>query len=76
MSANVSILMKKRRIHDGIAGGLITLGAVLGYYFNPLWIILAGLIGVLMLQSAFTKFCPVYYTLDKILPTSTEPITQ
>lgn len=76
MSAKIPDLMKKRRIHDGIAGGLITLGAVLGYYFNPLWIILAGLIGVLMLQSAFTRFCPVYYTLDKILPTPTEQTTQ
>jgi len=27
--------MTKRRIHDGIAGALITLGVVFGFYINP-----------------------------------------
>jgi hypothetical protein len=26
---------RKRQIHDGIAGGLITLGVLLGVYVNP-----------------------------------------
>ncbi len=62
--------MTKRRIHDGIAGALITLGVVFGFYINPLWLLLPGLLGVTLLQSAFTGFCPVYYTLDKIVTES------
>ncbi len=58
----------KRRIHDGIAGAIITVGVVLGYITNPLWFLVPGLLGLTLLQSAFTGFCPVYYTLDKIMP--------
>ena len=72
MSDTINVLMKKRRIHDGVAGGLISLGVILGYYLNPLWLLLPVIIGLLMLQSAFSKFCPVYYTLDKIFPTLSE----
>lgn len=59
---------KKRRIHDGLAGGLITLGVSLGHYVDPLWLLLPGILGLTLLQSAFTGFCPVYFTLDKINP--------
>lgn len=59
--------MKKRRIHDGIAGTLIALGVLLGYYINPAWLLLPGILGVILVQSAFTGFCPVYFTLDKII---------
>lgn len=57
---------KKRRIHDGIAGALISIGVVLGYIIDPLWLILPGVLGLTLLQSAFTGFCPVYFTLDKL----------
>ncbi|HKK15509.1 MAG TPA: DUF2892 domain-containing protein [Gammaproteobacteria bacterium] len=60
--------MSKRKIHDGIVGALVTLGVLLGFYLNPLWLLLPGIIGVALLQSAFTGFCPVYYTLDKFCP--------
>jgi len=58
--------MNKRCVHDGIVGAVITVGVLLGYFGNPLWLILPGAIGVTLIQSAFTGFCPVYYTLDKI----------
>jgi len=61
--------MSKRRIHDGLVGALVTLGVVLGFYLNPLWLLLPGIIGVALIQSAFTGFCPVYYTLDKMIKT-------
>ena len=57
---------KKRRIHDGIAGALISIGVLLGYIIDPLWLILPGVLGLTLLQSAFTGFCPVYFTLDKL----------
>ncbi|WP_126456947.1 YgaP family membrane protein [Sulfuriflexus mobilis] len=60
--------MNKRKVHDGIAGAVITLGVVLGHYIDPLWLWVPGVLGLTLLQSAFTGFCPVYYTLDKIEP--------
>lgn len=57
---------KKRRIHDGIAGAVITVGVLLGYYVSPVWLLVPGVLGVTLVQSAFTGFCPVYYTLDKV----------
>ncbi|MDH3900263.1 MAG: DUF2892 domain-containing protein [Gammaproteobacteria bacterium] len=54
------------RLHDGIAGALVLLGTVLGYQGNVLWLLLPVSIGALMLQSAFSGFCPVYFTLGKL----------
>jgi hypothetical protein len=54
------------RLHDGIAGALVLLGTVLGYHGNVLWLLLPVGIGALMLQSAFSGFCPVYFTLGKL----------
>ena len=59
---------KKRRIHDGIAGALLTLGTWLGYAIDPVWLLIPGILGVTLLQSGFTGFCPVYYVLDKTCP--------
>lgn len=59
--------MSKRRIHDGIVGILVTLGVVLGFYINALWLLLPGIIGVALIQSAVTGFCPVYFILDKTM---------
>lgn len=56
----------KRRVHDGIVGAVITAGIALGYLVSPAWLLLPGIVGVLMVQSAFTGFCPVYYTLDRL----------
>jgi hypothetical protein len=36
---------KKRQIHNGVAGGLITLGVLLGVYVNPAWLWLPGNLG-------------------------------
>jgi hypothetical protein len=42
---------------------------VLGYLVSPLWLLLPAVLGVLMLQSPFTGFSPVYLTPYKITPT-------
>jgi hypothetical protein len=62
-------MKRKRQLHDGIAGALITAGVALGYYVNPGWLLLPGILGVTLLQSGFTGFCPVYYILDRTCPT-------
>ncbi len=60
------------RMHDGIAGALILVGTLLGVFVHPYWLLVPGIIGALMLQSAFTGFCPVYYTLGKLRPEDTQ----
>jgi hypothetical protein len=54
-----------RKIHDGIVGVVIIIGVALGFYANASWFWLPGIIGALMIQSAFTGFCPVYFFLAK-----------
>jgi len=60
--------MDKRRVHDGVAGAVVTAGAALGYYVDPVWLLVPGVLGLILVQSAFTGFCPVYFALDKIQP--------
>ena len=60
------VMHKKRRVHDAIVGVAITVGVALGIWVNPMWLWIPGIIGVLMIQSGFTGFCPVYFTLDKL----------
>lgn len=60
--------MNKRKIHDGIVGVVIIAGVALGHYLNPAWLWVPFILGVVLLQSAVTGFCPVYYVLDKIEP--------
>ena len=49
-----------------LRGALIAAGVTLGYWVNPMWLLLPAVLGLTLVQSAFTGFCPVYYTLDKI----------
>ena len=58
--------MTRIQLHDGIVGAVVTLGVLLGYFSGPTWFLLPALIGVLLIQSSFTGFCPVYYALDKL----------
>jgi len=61
-----AIMGDNTRMHDGIAGALILVGTLLGYFVNPYWLAVPGVISALMLQSAFSGFCPVYFTLGKL----------
>jgi hypothetical protein len=60
----------KIKIHDGIVGAVIFASVVLGLAVNPQWLYVAGVIGALMVSSAFTGFCPVYFVLNKVWPTT------
>ncbi len=55
----------KRRIHDGIAGAVIVAGVALGHWVHPYWLWVPGLLGLTLLQSGFTGFCPLYCILDR-----------
>jgi len=60
--------MNKRKVHDGIVGIVIFLCVALGHYVDPLWLLVPAILGLTLFQSAFSGFCPLYYTLDKIQP--------
>lgn len=49
--------MKTEHIIRILAGTLVLLSLGLAYY-NPWWLVLAGFVGVNLIQSAFTGFCP------------------
>lgn len=62
----------KIRSHDAIVGLLYLISVGLTLYttnVNFLWIAVG--VGGLQIISPFTKFCPVYFVLNKLLPTST-----
>ena len=66
--------ISKIRAHDAIVGLLYLSGVAMSYLtnnFNFLWIVVA--VGALQVISPFTKFCPVYFILNKFMPES-DPI--
>lgn len=63
---------RKRRIHDAIVGVVVTAGVALGHYVSAPWLILPAVIGVTLIQSGLTGFCPVYFALDRLLPSEGE----
>ena len=63
----------KIRLHDGIVGILYLVSVVLGFIINIQWLYLAGAVAILQIVSPITKFCPVYFVLNKFMP-DIEPI--
>jgi hypothetical protein len=41
-----------------LAGGLVTISLTLGYFVSPYWFLLTAFVGLNLIQSSFTKFCP------------------
>ena len=58
------------KVHDGIIGAVTLLSVVAGLMVSPVWFWLAGIVGAVMVSSAFTGFCPLHFTLSKIIPAS------
>ena len=58
------------KIHDGTIGAVTLLSVVAGSVINPGWFWLAGVIGVVMISSAFTGFCPLHFMLSKVIRTA------
>jgi hypothetical protein len=42
-----------------IAGAFVLLSLALGYWVNPYWFLFTAFVGLNLLQSAFTNWCPV-----------------
>jgi hypothetical protein len=63
----------KIRAHDGIVGLLYGTSVLLTLQVGIEWVYLAGALAVLQIVGPFTKFCPVYFILNKLMP-DTEPV--
>jgi hypothetical protein len=50
--------MKVEQIIRVLAGTMVLLSAALVYFVSPWWLILTAFVGVNLIQSAFTGFCP------------------
>lgn len=49
-----------------VAGGMVILSAVLAWLVSPMWLLLTAFVGINLVQSAFTGFCPMAIILKKI----------
>jgi hypothetical protein len=66
-------IQTKIRLHDAIVGILYGLSVILAFTVNMQWLYLAAGVAVLQIISPITKFCPVYFVLNKMMP-GTDPI--
>lgn len=48
-----------------IAGMFVLASVALGYFVNPLWFLFTAFVAVNLIQSAFTKWCPMMTFLRK-----------
>lgn len=49
-----------------IAGFFVMLSLALGHWVNPGWYWFTAFVGLNLFQSAFTKWCPMMYFLQKL----------
>ena len=71
---NVAKNIKKVRVHDVICGILYLVSVGLTIQTGNIdFLYIAIAVGVLQVISPFTKFCPVYFTLNKLM-SDTDPM--
>jgi hypothetical protein len=58
--------MKRELIIRAVAGGIMLLSAILTLNVSIYWIWLGVFVGANLLQSAFTRFCPLEWILKKL----------
>jgi hypothetical protein len=61
----------KVRVHDAIVGVLYLSSVGLAFQFGMEWLYVALGVALLQIISPFTKFCPVYAVLNKLMSNST-----
>ncbi|MBN9300890.1 YgaP family membrane protein [Dysgonomonas mossii] len=58
--------MKREYIIRIVAGTMVLTGISLAYFVFIGWLLLPAFVGVNLIQSSFTKFCPLEILLDKL----------
>lgn len=51
--------MTIERTLRGIAGFFVLVSVLLAHYHSPYWLFFTGFVGLNLLQSAFTNWCPM-----------------
>ncbi|MBS1521927.1 MAG: DUF2892 domain-containing protein [Bacteroidetes bacterium] len=54
----------KERIVRAVAGSMVLLSLTLGWFVSPYWLLLTAFVGLNLLQSSVTRFCPLEKILD------------
>ena len=49
-----------------IAGTFVLLSLALGHWIHPGWYLFTAFVGLNLLQSAFTRWCPMMWLLDRL----------
>ena len=58
--------MKSESLIRLLAGTLVLVGTALAYFVSPWWLLFTICIGLNLIQSAFTGFCPPTLLLEKL----------
>ncbi len=58
--------MSKNEALRLIAGAFVLLSLALGHWVHPGWYLFTAFVGLNLLQSAFTKWCPMMWLLDRL----------
>ena len=58
--------MSMERYIRAIAGTLVLISLTLGYVHSPYWHLFTAFVGLNLLQSAFTRWCPMETFLSKL----------
>jgi hypothetical protein len=58
--------MTIERYLRGIAGSFVFVSVVLAHYHSQYWLFFTGFMGLNLLQSAFTNWCPMITILKKL----------
>jgi len=59
-------IMNIDKIILGFAGSLILVSVILAWLVSPYWLILTTFVGINLLQSSLTGFCPAAVILKKV----------
>jgi hypothetical protein len=58
--------MNVERLLRGIAGFFVIVSILLAHYHSPYWLFFTGFVGLNLLQSAATNWCPMMTFLRKL----------
>ncbi len=49
-----------------IAGSFVLISVLLAYFIHPAWLLFTGFVALNLMQSAFTRWCPMMTLLRKL----------
>jgi hypothetical protein len=68
MTTDQMVEKQKMSVDDSlrlIAGAFVMVSVALGYFVHPAWFLFTGFVALNLIQSAFTKWCPMMSLLRK-----------